>query len=287
LHEIGQNQYKSRITQEEKKMPLVTANDVLIPARASGYAVGAFNCINLEFVQACIAAAELENSPVMIATTTGALKYASWVGFPAAIRAMAQASSVPVVLHLDHGLKLEEVERALKAGFSSIMIDASHLSFEENVKLTKQAADLAHQYNVSLEAEIGQIGGKEDDIVADEALTDPGVVAEFVRLTGLDILAPAFGSAHQKTRGEISLVLHGGSGVPFEAMRQVIARGVAKVNLGTELQKTFSSKLRETIQADSSEWDGRKLFKPSIETLTNVMRDRMKTIGSSGKGGAE
>jgi fructose-bisphosphate aldolase, class II len=282
-------------------MPLVTANDVLIPARAAGYAVGAFNCINLEFVGACIAAAELENSPVMIATTTGALKYASWVGFPAAIRAMAQASSVPVVLHLDHGLKLEEVERALKAGFSSIMIDASHLSFEENVALTKQAADLAHQYNVSLEAEIGQIGGKEDDIVADEALTDPGMVAEFVRLTGLDILAPAFGSAHQKTRGEISLdlprlekiaaatalplVLHGGSGVPFEAMRQVIARGVAKVNLGTELQKTFSSKLRETLQVEPSEWDGRKLFKPSIETLTGVVRDRMKTIGSSGKGG--
>jgi fructose-bisphosphate aldolase class II len=283
-------------------MPLVTANDVLIPARAGGYAVGAFNCINLEFVNACIAAAELENSPVMIATTTGALKYASWTGFPAAIRAMAEASAVPVVLHLDHGQTLEEIERALKAGFSSIMIDASHMSFEENVALTKKAAEMTHGYGVSLEAEIGQIGGKEDDIVAEEALTDPGMVAEFVALTGLDILAPAFGSAHQKNRGEISLdlprlekiatatplplVLHGGSGVPFEAMRQVIARGVGKVNLGTELQKTFSSKLRETLLENPSEWDGRKLFKPSIDTLTNLVRDRMKTIGSSGKGGA-
>ena len=282
-------------------MPLVTANDVLIPARANGYAVGAFNCINLEFVQACIQAAEAENSPVMIATTTGALKYASWVGFPAAIRAMAEASAVPVVLHLDHGQTLEEIERALKAGFSSIMIDASHLPYGENIALTKKAAELTHAYGMSLEAEIGQIGGKEDDIVADEALTDPSVVEDFVRSTGLDILAPAFGSAHQKTRGDISLdlprlekiaaatplplVLHGGSGVPFEAMQNVIARGVGKVNLGTELQKTFSAKLRETFLANPSEWDGRKLFKPSIETLTNVVRDRMKTIGSSGKGG--
>lgn len=280
-------------------MPLMTGIEVLEPARAHGYAVGAFNCINLEYARAVIDTAEALRSPVMVALTSGALNYASWPGLTAAVRAMAEAARVPVVMHLDHGGSLEDIRQALEAGFSSVMIDASHLSFEDNIALTRDAAKMAHAVGVSLEGELGQIGGKEEHIVAEEMMTDPQAVPGFVEATRLDVLAASFGSVHQKATRDaqldlprlekiaaataVPLVLHGGSGVPADMLKAAAALGVAKVNVGTELQRRFSRALRETLSAHPDEWDVRKLFKPSIKALAEVVKDRIEVLGSAGK----
>ena len=280
-------------------MPLVTATEILAPARTDGYAVGAFNCINIEFARAVVDSAQALNSPVIVALTTGALKYAGWQALPAAVRAMADAASVPVVMHLDHGLNLPDIERALRAGFSSVMIDASEHSFEDNIRLSRAAAEMAHAAGASLEAELGQIGGKEEEIEAAGAMTDPTTVPEFVASTGLDVLAAAFGSVHQKAvrdakldltrleqisaRTSVPIVLHGGSGVPFESVQAAIKRGVAKVNVGTELQRRFSRTLRETLNAQPDEWDARKLIAPSIRALEAIVRERIEVFGSASK----
>ncbi|MFZ5992842.1 MAG: class II fructose-bisphosphate aldolase [Deinococcota bacterium] len=282
-------------------MPLATATEVLKPARAHRYAVGAFNCINIEYVRAVVDTAEGLHSPVIVALTTGALNYAGWEALPAAVRAVAEAARVPVVLHLDHGQSLEDIRRALEAGFSSVMIDGSHLPLEENITLTRQAARMAHAVGVSLEGELGQIGGKEEEIVSEGLMTDPETVPYFVEATGLDVLAASFGSAHQKTTRDtqldlprleriaaatpLPLVLHGGSGVPADMLRAATARGVAKVNVGTELQRTFARILRETLQAHPEEWDVRKLLGPSVKAVASVVQERLETLGSVGRAG--
>jgi fructose-bisphosphate aldolase class II len=280
-------------------MPLVTATEVLKPARAHQYAVGAFNCINIEYLRAVVDTAERLHSPVMVALTTGALNYAGWEALPAAARAMAEAARVPVVLHLDHGQSLEDIRRALEAGFSSVMIDASHLPLEENIALTRQAAQMAHALGVSLEGELGQIGGKEEEIVSEGLMTDPEAVPHFVEATGLDVLAASFGSVHQKAARDaqldlprlekiaaatpVPLVLHGGSGVSTELLRAATARGVAKVNVGTELQRTFARILRDTLQVHPEEWDVRKLLRPSVQAVASVVQERLETLGSIGR----
>ena len=280
-------------------MPLVTSKEILLPAREQGYGVGAFNCINLEYVRGVLDTAIALRSPVIIAVTPGAAKFSSWEGFPAAIRALAQAAPVPVCLHLDHGTKLEEVEKALRAGFSSVMIDASHLPLADNIALTRQVVKAAHAAGVSVEGELGEIGGQEEGIESEGVLTDPQAVPGFVEATGVDVLATSFGSVHQKAARDaklhlprleqiaaataVPLVLHGGSGVPFATVQQAIARGIAKVNVGTELQRTFTRVLRETIAANPSEWDMRKLLAPSVKALGEAVRERLEVFSSAGK----
>jgi len=234
-----------------------------------------------------------------VALTTGALGYAGWEALPAAVRAVAEAASTPVVMHLDHGQSLEDIRRALEAGFSSVMIDASHLPLEENILLTREAAQMAHAVGVSLEGELGQIGGKEEEIVSEGLLTDPEMVPYFVEATGLDVLAASFGSIHQKATRDahldlprleriaaatpLPLVLHGGSGVPNNMLQAAAGRGVAKVNVGTELQRTFARALRNTLQLQPEEWDVRKLLKPSIKAIASVVRERLEVLGSVGR----
>ncbi|MBF6596454.1 MAG: class II fructose-bisphosphate aldolase [Thermaceae bacterium] len=277
-------------------MALVTSKEILVPARQKGYGVGAFNCVNLEYVRAVLDTAVALHSPVIIAVTPGAAKYSGWVGFPAAIRAMAQAASVPVCLHLDHGSSTEEVEKALRAGFTSVMIDASHLPLGENIALTRRVVEMAHAAGVSVEGELGEIGGQEEHVESAGVLTDPEAVPGFVEATGLDVLAASFGSVHQKAARDavldlerleriaratfLPLVLHGGSGVPFPTVQQAIARGVAKINVGTELQRTFTRTLRETLSAHPAEWDVRKLLGPSVKALGQAVRERLEVFGS-------
>jgi fructose-bisphosphate aldolase, class II len=281
-------------------MPLVSGLEILRPARQHQYAVGAFNCINLEYVRAVINVARELNSPIIVALTPGALKYSGWDALPAAVRAMADASSIPVAMHLDHGTRISEVEMAAKAGFSSIMIDGAALPYFDNVKITKAAAEIAHAAGASLEGELGEIGGQEEHIVSEGVMTDPDAVAGFVDATGLDVLATSFGSVHQKAKRDAvldlerlekiaaatnaPLVLHGGSGVPDDQLRAVISRGVAKVNVGTELQRTFSRILRETAIAHPDEWDARKLLGPATIALEAVVRSRLEPLGSAGRG---
>lgn len=277
-------------------MALVTSKEILVPARQKGYGVGAFNCVNLEYVRAVLDSAMALRSPVIVAVTPGAAKYSGWEGFPAAIRAMAQAASVPVCLHLDHGSSTEEVEKALRAGFTSVMIDASHLPLGENIALTRRVVEIAHAAGVSVEGELGQIGGQEEHVESAGVLTDPEAVPGFVEATGLDVLAASFGSVHQKAARDavldlerleriaratsLPLVLHGGSGVPFPTVQQAIARGVAKINVGTELQRTFTRTLRETLSAQPAEWDVRKLLGPSVKALGQAVRERLEVFGS-------
>ncbi len=277
-------------------MALVTSKEILVPARQKGYGVGAFNCVNLEYVRAVLDSAMALRSPVIVAVTPGAAKYSGWEGFPAAIRAMAQAASVPVCLHLDHGSSTEEVEKALRAGFTSVMIDASHLPLGENIALTRRVVEIAHAAGVSVEGELGEIGWQEEHVESAGVLTDPEAVPGFVEATGLDVLAASFGSVHQKAARDavldlerlehiaratsLPLVLHGGSGVPFPTVQQAIARGVAKINVGTELQRTFTRTLRETLSAQPAEWDVRKLLGPSVKALGQAVRERLEVFGS-------
>ena len=281
-------------------MPLANGLQVLAKARREGYGVGAFNCINIEYIRAVVDTAQALSSPVIVALTPGALKYAGWEALSAAAKAVAEAASVPVVVHLDHGTTLEEVEQAARFGFSSIMIDGAALSFEDNIALTKRAAVIAHAAGASLEAELGEIGGKEEEIESAGVMTDPARVPEFVASTGLDVLAPAFGSVHQKEKRDAKLdllrleqiaaatgaplVLHGGSGVPKDQVQGAIARGIAKVNVGTEMQRTFTRVLRETLAANPSEWDARKFLKPATKAVAEVVRERIEMCGSGGRG---
>jgi fructose-bisphosphate aldolase, class II len=280
-------------------MPLANGLEVLSRARREHYGVGAFNCINIEFLRAVVDTAVSMNSPVILALTPGALKYSGWEALFGAARALADAAPVPVVIHLDHGTKIEEVEHAARLGFSSIMIDGAALSFEENIAITKRAVQIAHAAGASLEAELGEIGGKEEEIESGGVMTDPARVPEFVSSTGLDVLAPAFGSVHQKEKRDASLdlvrleliaaattaplVLHGGSGVPKDQVQGAIARGVAKVNVGTEMQRTFTRVLRESLAANPSEWDARKFLKPASLAVAAAVQERIEMCGSSGK----
>jgi fructose-bisphosphate aldolase, class II len=280
-------------------MPLANGLEVLSRARREHYGVGAFNCINIEFLRAVVDTAVSLNSPVILALTPGALKYSGWEALFGAARALADAAPVPVVIHLDHGTKIEEVEQAARLGFSSIMIDGAALSFEDNIAITKRAVQIAHAAGASLEAELGEIGGKEEEIESGGVMTDPARVPEFVAATGLDVLAPAFGSVHQKEKRDASLdlvrleliaaatsaplVLHGGSGVPKDQVQGAIARGVAKVNVGTEMQRTFTRVLRETLAANPTEWDARKFLKPASVAVAAAVQERIEMCGSSGK----
>ncbi len=275
-------------------MPLVTCLEILRPARQHGYAVGAFNCINLEYVRGVVNAAESIGCPVIVALTPGALKYSGWDALPAAVRGIAANSKLQIALHLDHGTSLEEVQHAADTGFSSIMIDGAALPYDENVRITRAAAEIAHRAGASLEGELGEIGGQEEEIVSGGVLTDPAAVPGFVTDTELDVLATSFGSVHQKASRDAALdlerleriaaatsaplVLHGGSGVPDDGLRAAIARGVAKVNVGTELQRTFSRALRTAAMAHPDEWDTRKLLSPARLALEQLVKTRLEVL---------
>ena len=217
-------------------MPLVTSEKMLLDAQKRGYAVGAFNCENMEMVKAIIAAAEALRAPVMLQTTPSTVRYASLDMFAAMVAAEAKAATVPVCLHLDHGSSFELAMRAMSAGYTSVMIDGSKLPFEENVAASKKVADVAAAVGIPCEAELGKVGGKEDDLVADaDTNTDPMEAKAFVERTGVTSLAVAIGTAHGFYVGtpvldkerlseirkvvDIPLVLHGASGLTDEDVR--------------------------------------------------------------------
>jgi len=213
---------------------LVTNKDVLMPARQNGYAVGAFNINNLESLLAVNEAALEENSPVIVAVTPSAIKYAGLSYLSKIVRTAAESTSVPMSLHLDHGETFDTVKKCVEAGFSSVMFDGSFLKFEENVALTRKVVDLAHEKGISVEAELGRLAGVEESTVEEKeaVLTDPNVAKEFIERTGVDALAVAIGTSHGaykfkaepkldferlkliKERVNVPLVLHGASSVP-------------------------------------------------------------------------
>ncbi|HZK17759.1 MAG TPA: class II fructose-1,6-bisphosphate aldolase [Clostridia bacterium] len=283
-------------------MALVSLTTLLEDAEAGGYAVGAFNCNNMEIVQAIIMAAEAENAPVIMQASQGALKYAGIDYITALVRVAAQDSHIPVALHLDHGTSYEQIVRCVRAGFTSVMIDASQYPLKENIMLTKRACEVARAVGVSVEAELGKIGGTEDDITVDERdafFTDPEEARLFVEETGVDALAVAVGTLHGQYRGtpkldfarlekikeqvDVPLVLHGSSGVPDDALREAVRLGVRKINIDTNIREAFVNSARRLLDADPDQIDPRKILGPAREAAISVIREKINIFGSSGK----
>ena len=283
-------------------MSLVPISYLLKKAEAGGYAVGAFNCNNMEIIQAIIAAAEAENAPVIMQASQGAIKYAGLDYITAMVRLSAERTRVPVALHLDHGTSFEQIVQCIRAGFSSVMIDGSRFPLAENIALTRKVLEVARAVGVSVEAELGKIGGTEDDIVVSKReafLTDPEEAGVFVRETGVDALAVAIGTAHGQYKGipeldfprlekiksivKIPIVLHGSSGVPDDAVREAISLGVCKVNIDTNIREAFTASAREVLQANPQEIDPRKVLGPAREAATEVIREKIRVFGSSNK----
>ncbi|WP_342429615.1 class II fructose-1,6-bisphosphate aldolase [Neobacillus sp. FSL H8-0543] len=284
-------------------MELVTGKEMLNKALKEGYAVGHFDIHNLEWTQAVLSAAEEEKSPVILGVTEGAVRY--FGGFSVAV-AMVKALmnemkiTVPVALHLDHGSSVENCKAAIDAGFTSVMIDASHLPFKENVKLTEQVVKYAHEGGVSVEAELGSIGGTEDGIVSEGSIyADLKECMELVKLTGIDFLTPALGSVHGPYKGEpklgfeemkeishtvgIPLVLHGGSGLPAEQIRKAISLGTAKINVNADNHLAFSKAIRDILDQDLDVYDASKYIGLGRDAVKKTVIGKMHLFGSSGK----
>ena len=282
-------------------MSYVTSEQMLEAARLGGYAVGAFNAENMEMVQAIVAAAEELRAPVMIQTTPGTLRYAPPAMFAAMVRTAAEAVSVPVCLHLDHGSSFGLCARSIRDGYGSVMIDGSALSFEENVALTKKVTEMAEACGIPVEAELGRVGGKEDDTESDGCgYTDPAEAAEFVLRTGVTSLAIGVGTAHGfytekpvlnvrrvsecREAVEVPLVLHGASGLSDEDVRECIRRGISKVNFATELRNAYLQAVRRAVSADPGLYDPKKIGAPAMAAVKEQVMCRIKVCGCDGKG---
>jgi fructose-bisphosphate aldolase class II len=281
-------------------MPLVSMKEMLIKAKAEGYAVGQFNLNNLEFTQAILQAAEAEKSPVILGVSEGAARYMS--GFKTVVKMVEGLMedlkvTVPVAIHLDHGSSFEKCKEAIDAGFTSVMIDASHHSFEENVEITSKVVEYAHSKGVSVEAELGTVGGQEDDVSGSIIYADPAECKELVERTGIDCLAPALGSVHGPYKGEpnlgykemeeigqatgLPLVLHGGTGIPTHDIQKSVSLGTAKINVNTENQITSAKAVREALAAKPNEYDPRKYMGPAREAIKETVIGKMREFGSS------
>ncbi|HHV34050.1 MAG TPA: class II fructose-1,6-bisphosphate aldolase [Syntrophomonadaceae bacterium] len=283
-------------------MSLVTSSELLAKAEKGRYAVGAFNCNNMEIVQAIISAAEAERSPVIIQASQGAIKYAGLGYVTALVREAAMFSTVPVALHLDHGTDFKQVVNCLKSGFTSVMFDGSQLPLEENIRITRKVVEVAHAVGVSVEGELGRLRGTEDEINVSEReafFTDPEEAVTFVQGTGIDALAPSIGTAHGRYRGKpdldfqrlkkireltgVPLVLHGSSGVPGEDIRRAIELGVRKVNIDTDIREAFVKEIRHVLAVDQDEIDPRKVLGPARIKAAEVIREKIRLFGSQGQ----
>lgn len=282
-------------------MPLVTTKQMLLDAQKGNYAVGAFNVENMEMVMAVMEAAEELKSPVIMQTTPSTVKYAGLDFFLANVKAAAERASVPVAMHLDHGSSFELAMQAYRTGYTSIMIDGSHGSFEENIAVSKAVADACTPSGIPVEAELGKVGGKEDDLDGgdDNPYTDPDQAVEFVKRTGITSLAVAIGTAHGVYKGEpkldldrlseihevvdIPLVLHGTSGVPDETVTECVNRGICKVNYATDLRIAFTKGVSEVFSENPDVIDPKKYNACGKERVKEYVMSKMKVCKSVGK----
>ncbi|MFW6381471.1 MAG: class II fructose-1,6-bisphosphate aldolase [Bacillota bacterium] len=283
-------------------MELVPMADILNKANQEYYAVGGFNINNLEFLQGIIQAADEENSPLILQTSEGAIRYIGIEYVVGMVEAALKNVDIPVAMHLDHGGSFEAVMKCIRKGYSSVMIDGSHYPFEENVALAQKVVEAAHTVGVSVEAELGKIGGTEDDVTVEEkdaAFTDPEEAVEFVERTGVDALAIAIGTAHGVYKGEpeldferleeinrqveVPLVLHGASGVPESDVEKAVSMGINKVNVNTDFQQAFTARIRQLLDDDPELYDPRKYCGPGREAIIDRVKDKIAVLGSSNK----
>ena len=281
-------------------MSLVTSKEMLLDAQKGGYAVGAFNAENMEMVKAIVAAAEELKAPVMIQTTPSTINYGTLETYTALVHAEAKNASVPVAMHLDHGSSFELSVRAIRVGYTSIMIDGSGSGFEENIDVTRRVVAVAAPNQIPVEAELGKVGGKEDDLEAEaDTNTDPAQAAEFVERTGISSLAVAIGTAHGFYVGtpvldkerlseirkvvEIPLVLHGASGLSDEDVIDCVKRGICKVNFATELRAAYTDAVKALLKEKPETFDPKAFGKVGIPAVKKLVMDRMKVCGCDGR----
>ena len=287
-------------------MALVSAKEMLQKAKAGHYAVGQFNINNLEWTKAILLTAEECKSPVILGVSEGAGKYmAGYKTVVGMVNGMLEELNitVPVALHLDHG-SYEGAKKCIEAGFSSIMFDGSHLPFEENVEKTKELVAICNEKGMSLEAEVGSIGGEEDGVVGMGECADPQECKAIADL-GVTMLAAGIGNIHgkypanwaglqfdvlddiQKLTGEMPLVLHGGTGIPEDMIKKAISLGVSKINVNTECQISFAEATRKYIEAgkdlEGKGFDPRKLLNPGFEAIKATVKEKMELFGSINK----
>lgn len=285
---------------------LVNATEMLKKARDGHYAVGQFNINNLEWTKSALLTAQELNSPIILGVSEGAGKYMT--GFKT-VAAMVDAMvdslgiTVPVALHLDHGT-YEGVKKCIEAGFSSVMFDGSHYPIDENIAKTTELVELAHSKGLSIEAEVGSIGGEEDGVVGMGEVADPAECAKIASL-GIDFLAAGIGNIHgvypanwqglnfealekiHNATDHIPLVLHGGTGIPADMIKKAISLGVSKINVNTECQLAFAAATRAYIEAGKDRqgkgFDPRKLLAPGAEAIKATVKEKMELFGSVGK----
>ncbi len=307
-------------------MPLASLRDMYEKAVKGYYAIPQFNVNNLEFIQAALEVAEEMKAPIIMAASKSAIKYAGMNYLMGMVNAGCSEVSVPVAMHLDHGAEPADAKMCIDAGFTSVMIDASHEDLDGNIRITKQVSEMAKSKGVCVEAELGRLGGIEDEVVVDEKdafLTDPSEAERFVKESGCDALAIAVGTSHGaykfktspklamdriteiKGLTKIALVLHGASGVPKElldlgakygaelpgamgvpdeAYKDAITRGINKVNIDTDLRLAFMSHIRQFLTENPSVFDPRKILKPAKEAIKEQMRNKIALFGCEGKG---
>ncbi len=285
---------------------LVTATEMLNKAKAGHYAVGHFNINNLEWTKAILSTAQELNSPVILGVSEGAGKYMG--GYHVVVNMVNgllqdMNITVPVALHLDHG-SFEGCYKCIEAGFSSIMFDGSHYSIEENIEKTKKLVADAHAAGLSIEAEVGSIGGEEDGVIGMGECADPNECKQIADL-GVDFLAAGIGNIHgkypanwkglsfetlaavQEKTGTLPLVLHGGTGIPADMIKKAISLGVSKINVNTECQLAFADATRKYIEAgkdlEGKGFDPRKLLAPGYEAIKATVKEKMELFGSVGK----
>ncbi|MGN0290358.1 MAG: class II fructose-1,6-bisphosphate aldolase [Lachnospiraceae bacterium] len=285
---------------------LVSTKEMLAKAKKGHYAVAQININNLEWTKSVLEVAQELNSPVILGVSEGAGKYmGGYKTIVGMVNGMLEELNitVPVAIHLDHG-SYDACIKCMEAGFSSVMYDGSHNSIEENVKLTKEIVEMAHKQGITVEAEVGAIGGEEDGKVAMGECADPQECKQIAD-TGIDLLAAGIGNIHgkypenwaglsfetldeiQKLTGELPLVLHGGTGIPADMIKKAIDLGVCKINVNTECQLSFAAEVRKYIEAgkdlEGKGYDPRKLLKPGMEAVKQTVRDKMEWFGSVGK----
>ena len=283
-------------------MPLVSMTDMLNKALEGKYAVGQFNINNLEWTQAVLGAAQEEQSPVILGVSEGAARHMG--GFYTVVKMVEglvhdMKVTVPVAIHLDHGSSVEKCKEAIDAGFTSVMIDDSHSPIDTNIETTKAVVEYAHSKGVSVEAEVGTVGGQEDDVIGDVMYAKLDDCVRIVKETGIDTLAPALGSVHGPYKGEpnlgftemeeirnatnLPLVLHGGTGIPTHDIEKAISLGTSKINVNTENQISFATVVREVLAEKPEAYDPRVFIAPGREAIKQTVIGKMREFGSSNK----
>ncbi len=283
-------------------MSILSTREMLKKAQREGYAVPAFNIHNLETLEVVVETAAELKSPVILAGTPSTIKYAGGEYIVAMAKVASKQHKIPIAIHLDHYEDVEEIKHYVDLGFRSVMIDASHAPFEENVEIVKAVVEYAHKYDATVEAELGRLGGQEDDLIVDEKdtkFTNPKQAKEYVERTGIDSLAVAIGTAHGLYHGEakldferleeirkmvdVPLVLHGASNIPDELVKKAISLGVCKVNVATDLKIPFSDAVKKYFIDNPDANDPRKYMEPGKEAMRKVVAEKIMVCGSNGR----